>query len=109
MNSGVTIGKVTHVFSDRRCVAIRVKRGQIKQGDLLRYTKGEADKDMPGSHDSQHLAASIEIDKKSVTTVEAGQECAVQINVGELPPNNADVILVDRSELGREASPYFAK
>jgi hypothetical protein len=107
MNNGVTIGRVTHVFTDRRCVAIVVKQGQIKQGDLLRYLKGDADKDMPGSHDSQHMADSIEIDKKTVTMVEAGQECAIQISVGELPPNNAEVILLDRGKVGEESSPYF--
>ncbi|MBT6691402.1 hypothetical protein HOB10_03660 [Candidatus Parcubacteria bacterium] len=49
---------------------------------------------MPGVHDSLHKAGSIEIDNESVVSVEVGQECAVHIGSGELPPNNCDVMVV---------------
>jgi|SaaInlV_200m_DNA_2_1039689.scaffolds.fasta_scaffold126411_1 hypothetical protein len=90
----MTIGKVTHVFTNKRCVAIRIKEGQLNQGDLLKFTKGDASTGMPGVHDSLHKAGSIEIDNESVVSVEVGQECAVHIGSGELPPNNCDVMVV---------------
>ena len=99
MEGELIIGKTFRVFSDLRCVGVKVERGELKEGDTLQFTRGDEDKPMPNDHSSRHVAKSIQIDRENVTNVPAGQMCAIKIDnaLGEdLPPCNCTVTLMAR-------------
>lgn len=97
MSEKICVGRVTNVFRNKRCVAIRVEDGDIVEGDILQFVKGDWEKEIPGSYNSRHVIDSIQIDKDSVFAAKKGDHCAVKINFGQLPPNNAQVLVVGRA------------
>jgi len=107
MSTNLSIGKVTHVFVNKRCVAILVKQGRLCKGDVIRFIKGDVEKGMPGSHDSTHVVDSIQIGDNQEDVINPRTECAVLIRCGELPPNNATVLLLGRNQEFKDSKPYF--
>lgn len=97
MSGKIRVGRVTNVFKRLRCVAIQVEDGDIVEGDILQFVKGDWEKEIPGSYNSRHVIDSIQIDHDSVFAAKQGDHCAVKINFGQLPPNNAQVLLVRRA------------
>ncbi|MFA5127367.1 MAG: hypothetical protein WC465_05235 [Patescibacteria group bacterium] len=86
------IGKVTHVFAPVRCVAIRTSVVLVA-GDVLRYEKGDRERELPGSHLSDHAICSMQIDHRNIDGCLPGDEVAIRIPAGDLPPNNSHVFL----------------
>jgi hypothetical protein len=82
---------VTNVFQRKGCVAFEVRRGALVVDSTteLMFEKGDRFQHCQGVH-------SLQINRRPVEVVITGERCAVLVEgcCDELPPNNADVLLM---------------
>lgn len=87
------VGKVTHVFSQKRCVAILPKVRLHRGDDILFFYPENKMKEIP-EFELRLRIESLHINREPVVIVDPQRECAVHVPYGVLPPNNAEVYLI---------------
>lgn len=89
------IGSVTRVFPRKQCVAIKISQGAVEQGSSYQFINDGT----YGRHkliDYTQKISSIQINHQPIEKAEAGQECAVLLNLPPdgLPKRGTEVFLV---------------
>lgn len=66
------IGKVTHYFNKIGVAVVKVDKGELAVGDTVHFKHGD--------RDFEQTVGSLEIDRKPVEKIGAGEEAGMKVN-----------------------------
>jgi hypothetical protein len=74
------VGKVSHYFDHIGVAVIKIEKNEVKLGDLLHFSHG--------GRDFYQKVNSLEVEKKPVEKVKAGEEAGMKVDL-EVKPGDA--------------------